>query len=230
MREIINHVKMKMGDNMRNQRMFSKIFIWMFIGLFVTGITSLYVVSNPNILLNVLGSGAYTILILFELGLVIFLSLRIKKMSYFTAAISFLMYALLTGITTASILIVYELNSLILMFGLTSFLFLVFGLIGFFTKVDLTKLGNILFMMLIGIIIAILVNFFLGNTIFDIIICSIGVLVFLGLVMYDIQKIKLLTANIENENQMAIFGALELYLDFINIFLYLLQLFGKHKD
>ena len=215
---------------METNKLFSKVFMWMFLGLLTTGFTSSYVVSNPNILTNVMGGSTYLILIILEIGLVIFLSSRIKKMSFMTAWISFILYSLVNGITIASILIVYELSSIILMFGLTALLFLIFGLIGYFTKTDLSKFGNILLMMLIGILITSLVNIFLGNEMIDMIVCAVGVIVFLGLVAYDVQKIKQLTYVIEDNNKLAIIGALELYLDFINIFLYLLQLFGNSKD
>ena len=215
---------------METNKLFSKVFMWMFLGLLTTGLTSYYVVSNPNILINILGGSTYLILILLELGVVLFLSSRIRKMSFMTAWISFIFYSLLNGITLAAILIVYELSSIILMFGLTAFLFLIFGLIGYFTNIDLSKFGNILLMMLIGILITSLINIFLGNETIDIIICAIGVLVFLGLVAYDVQKIKQLTYVMEDNNKIAILGALELYLDFINIFLYLLRLFGNSRD
>ncbi len=215
---------------MEENKLFSKVFMWMFLGLLTTGLTSYYVVSNPNILINILGGSTYLILILLELGVVLFLSSRIRKMSFMTAWISFIFYSLLNGITLAAILIVYELSSIILMFGLTAFLFLIFGLIGYFTNIDLSKFGNILLMMLIGILITSLINIFLGNETIDIIICAIGVLVFLGLVAYDVQKIKQLTYVMEDNNKIAILGALELYLDFINIFLYLLRLFGNSRD
>lgn len=212
------------------QRMFSKVFTWMFLGLFVTAGASVYVAMNPTMLLNIFGTSVYYWLVLLELGLVIFLSARIHKMSFATAGISFLLYSFVSGVTLASIVVVYEISSLILLFGLTALLFLVFGLIGYFTKIDLSKFGNIMFMILLGIIIATLVNIFMGNTMLDIIICCVGIAVFLGIVAYDIQKIKELSYGIEDENKAAIYGALQLYLDFVNIFLYLLQLFGKAKD
>lgn len=206
------------------------VFLWMFVGLFVTALTSFYVVSNPNILLNVFGSGVYFILILLEFGLVIFLSARIHKMSYLTAAISFLLYAMVTGITCAGILVVYQIGSIILMFGLTALLFLIFGIIGYITNIDLSKFGNILLIGLVGIILVGLVNFFLGNTLIDMLICMVGIVIFLGLIVYDINKIKTYLMEGEAPSKMAIYGALNLYLDFINIFLYLLRLFGKSND
>lgn len=215
---------------MKENKLFAKVFLWMFLGLFITGATSFYVASNPTMLMNIFGTSTYFILILIEFAVVIFLSMRIHKMSPITAGTCFILYSLLTGTTLASILLVYELPSIILMFGLTGILFLIFGLIGFCTKIDLSKFGNILIMMLLGVIIVSLINMFMGATLLDIIVCAIGVLVFLGLVAYDIQKIKNMSQITEDENKMAIYGALELYLDFINIFLYLLRLFGKSRD
>ena len=215
---------------MREQKMFAKVFMWMFIGLFVTAGSSYYVASNPNMLMNIFGTNTYFWLVLLEFGLVIFLSARIGKMKPMTAGITFLLYSLVSGVTLASIFVAFDLNSIMLAFGLTSMLFLIFGLIGYLTNIDLTKMGNILLMMLFGIIIVSIINIFLGNTILDIIICIIGVVAFLGLVAYDVQKIRVLTLEMEDENKAAIYGALQLYLDFVNIFLYILQLFGKHND
>lgn len=215
---------------MKENKLFAKVFLWMFLGLFVTGGTAFYVASNPTMLMNIFGTSAYFVLVLLEFAVVIFLSMRIHKMSPITAGTCFILYSLLTGTTFASILIVYELPSVILMFGLTAVLFLIFGLIGFCTKIDLSKFRNILFMMLLGVIIVSLINIFLNAPMIDIIICAIGVIVFLGLVAYDIQKIKRMSEITDDENKMAIYGALELYLDFINIFLYLLRLFGRSRD
>lgn len=215
---------------MKENKLFAKVFLWMFLGLFVTGGTSFYVASNPTMLLNIFGTSTYFILILIEFAVVIFLSMRIHKMSAITAGTCFILYSLLTGTTLASILVVYELPSIITMFVFTSILFLIFGLIGFCTKINLSKIGNILFMMLLGVIIVSLINLFMNASLLDIIVCAIGVVVFLGLVAYDIQKIKNMAEITDNENNMAIYGALELYLDFINIFLYLLRLFGKSRD
>lgn len=215
-----------MGEN----KLFAKVFLWMFLGLFITGATSFFVASNPIMLMNIFGTNTYFILILIEFAVVIFLSMRIHKMSPITAGTCFILYSLLTGTTLASILVIYELPSVITMFGFTSILFLIFGLIGFYTRINLAKFGNIFTMMLIGVILVSLINMFLGASILDMIICAVGIVLFLGLVAYDIQKIKNMSCITEDENKMAIYGALELYLDFINMFLYLLRLFGKSRD
>lgn len=208
---------------------YSKIFLWMFIGLLVTFITGIYVSTNENILTFLFQNNGFIIVLIAELITVIFLTARIKKMSPTTARISFLLYSFLTGLTFSSIFLIYELGSILLIFLVASLLFGIFALIGNYTSIDLTKLGTYLLMMLFGIIICTLINIFLNNSIFDIIITIISLIIFLGYVAYDIQKIKLLEDEIEEDN-LAIYGALQLYLDFINILLDLLNLFGKNRD
>ncbi len=208
---------------------YSKIFLWMFIGLLVTFITGIYVSTNENILTFLFQNNGFIIVLIAELITVIFLTARIKKMSPTTARISFLLYSFLTGLTFSSIFLIYELGSIILIFLVASLLFGIFALIGNYTSIDLTKIGTYLLMMLFGIIICTLINIFLNNSTFDIIITIISLIIFLGYVAYDIQKIKLLEDEIEEDN-LAIYGALQLYLDFINILLDLLNLFGKNRD
>ena len=146
-----------------------------------------------------------------------------------TAKISYLLYTFFSGLTFASLFVVYKLESIILVFAVTAILFLVFALIGQFTKLDLSKIGTYLVMMLIGIILCTIVNLFLQNSTFDIVISAISIIVFLGFIAYDIQKLKRLNGFITEDN-LAIIGAFELYLDFINIFIDLLRLFGKSDD
>lgn len=215
---------------MEKNKLFAKVFLWMFLGLLVTGLSGYYVFSNPNILMNVFGSNVYWILVLIEFGLVVFLATRIRKMSFITAATCFMLYSVITGVTLSSIFVVYELGSIMLIFGLTSLLFLIFGLIGFITKIDFSKFGNILLMALLGLILVTFVNLLLNSSMLETILSGVGVLIFCGLVIYDIQKIKMISSSIEDENKAAIQGALELYLDFINIFIHLLSFFEKSND
>ena len=120
-------------------------------------------------------------------------------------------------------------SSIIFIFLITALVFLIFALIGYFTKINLTKLGTILFMGLIGILIASIINIFVQSQTFDLILVIIGIIVFIGYIAYDINKVKRLEGQID-EDKLSIIGALELYLDFINLFIRLLQLFGKNKD
>lgn len=214
---------------MNQNRMLSKVFGWMFIGLLLTFITGYYLASNEYTFYKLFTGGKYLLLVLLELGLVVFLSTRIHKMKPATAKVVFMLYSIVSGLTFSSIFVVYELQSILLVFFLAALVFGIFALIGYFVKVDLSKLGTYLLMMLIAVLICIIVNLFLGNEMFDIIINSICLIVFIGFTAYDVQKIKKLANSTTNEN-IAIIGALELYLDFINIFLSLLNLFGNSRD
>lgn len=210
-------------------KIYSKIYLWLFIGLLVTFITGAYTATNEDALSVIFNNGYYWIFVILELGLAIFLAARIHKMQPTTARICYLLYSFITGLTFASLFVVYKLESIILVFAITSVLFLIFALIGSKTKMDLSKLGTYLIMMLIGIILCTIVNLFLQNSTFDIVISAISIIVFLGFIAYDMQKIKRLINYIPEEN-LPIIGAFELYLDFINVFIDLLRLFGKADD
>lgn len=210
-------------------KVYSKVYLWLFIGLLVTFLTGVYTATNKDALEVIFSKGFYWIFAVVEIGIAIFLSARIAKMSTTSARICYLLYTFLTGLTFSSIFIAYKLTSIIMVFGITSALFLGFALIGTYTKLDLSKLGTYLFMMLIGIIICTIVNIFLHNTMFDILICSVGIIIFLGYIAYDIQRISSLEEYIE-EDKVAVYGAFQLYLDFINVFVDLLRLFGDSND
>lgn len=210
-------------------KILSKVFLWMFAGLLVTFITGYTVSINENMLYNIFSGGTYIFIVVVELLLVIILSARIAKLKSTTAKILFLLYSFTTGLTFGSIFVVYELTSIMLIFLITSLLFGVFALIGYKTDIDLSKFSTYLLMMLVGIIICIIINMFLNNSTFDMFISCISVIVFLGFTAYDIQKVKDLEGQLPEDN-LAIIGALELYLDFINIFLDLLKLFGRSDD
>lgn len=215
---------------MKENKIFSKIFMWMFLGLLVTFGVAYYISTNENMVYNIFSGGKYWIVWIAELVVVIWLSARITKMNPMTAKILFLLYSLLTGITLSSIFVIYEITSIVFVFLISAVVFLIMGLIGYFTKIDLTKLGTILMMALLAIIIASIINIFIGSEVFNLGLCIVGLIVFLGFVAYDIQKIKKMLPMFPDEDNLAIYGALELYLDFINIFLRLLQLFGNERD
>lgn len=215
---------------MEIKNVLSKVFLWMFLGLLVTFGTGYYISTNENMVYNIFSGGMYFFLVILELILVIVLSARIRKMNPMTAKIMFLLYSFVTGVTFAAIFIEFKLESIMFVFLVTAIVFGIFALIGHYTKLDLTKIGTFLLMALLGIIICIIINIFLNSETFDIVISCVSVVVFLGFTAYDVQKIKLLSYNFENEDNLAIIGALELYLDFINIFLDLLRLFGDSKD
>lgn len=215
---------------MEVNKIFPKVFMWMFIGLLVTFGVGAFVMSNENMLYNIFETNLYWVIFIAQIAVVIWLSARIQKMKESTATILFLLYSMLTGLTFSSIFVVFELNSIMLVFAVTALLFAVFACIGYFTKIDLTKISTYLLMALLGLIIVSLVNIFLGNDTLDLILCCIGVLIFVVYTAYDMQKIKLLAASMEQEHKVAIIGALELYLDFINLFIRLLQLIGNSRD
>lgn len=210
-------------------KIYSNMFLWLFVGLLVTFGTGIYTASNEAAINAIFGKNLYIVLVLAELGVAIFLSARISKMQPTTAKVLYLAYTFLSGLTFASLFIVYKLTSILIVFGVTSVLFLIFALIGRYTKLNLSKLGTYLLMMLLGIIICSIVNAFIGNTTFDIILCIVSIVIFLGFIAYDVQKIERLEGLIDDEN-LAILGAFELYLDFINIFIDLIRLFGDTRD
>ena len=214
---------------LQDNKIFSKIFFWMFIGLAITFGIGYYVSINENMLYNVF-SKYYILLIIAELVVVIWLSARIRKMKPTTAKLLFCAYSFLTGLTFSSIFVVYKMTSIVMVFGITSLVFLIFALIGYYTKLDLTKIGTYLFMILLGVIICSLINMFVGSETFDLALTIICLIVFIVYVAYDIHIIKRNLYAIEEEDNLAIYGALQLYLDFINIFLRLLQLFGRSRD
>lgn len=209
--------------------LYSKMFMWMFVGLLITFLVGYYVSTNENMIYNIFATKFYWVIYISEIVTVIVLSARILKMSKNGAIFGFLLYSFLSGLTFSSIFLTFKMSSIIFIFLITALVFLIFALIGYFTKINLTKLGTILFMGLIGILIASLINIFVQSQTFDLILVIIGIIVFIGYIAYDINKVKRLEGQID-EDKLSIIGALELYLDFINLFIRLLQLFGKSKD
>lgn len=211
----------------------AKVFGWMFVGLVLTAVISAYFAASgraENLVNN--HSLLFFGLIIAELALVFGLSFAIKKISAFTASLAFLAYAALNGVTLSVIFLAYTATSITSVFVAAAAMFGVMALFGMTTKRDLTKLGSLLIMALLGLIVAMIVNIFLHSPGFNLAISAIGVLIFVGLTAYDAQKLKRLgTAGLAGEtaSKAAIIGALSLYLDLINIFLFLLQLFGQRR-
>lgn len=214
---------------MRN-KLFSKVFAWMFIGLIITFATGFYVAMHPNMLYNIFSTGLHFGLLILEIVLVVWLSARSHKMKFSTASIVYVIYSVVTGLTFSSFFVIYELGSIMFIFALTALLFGIFALLGYTTNTDLSKFSTIFLMGLIGIILATIINIFLNNSMLEIIISWVSIILFLGITAHDIQKIKALSNVITDENAIAIIGALDLYLDFINIFIDLIRIFGKTRD
>ena len=215
---------------MYNNNFLSKVFMYMFIGLLVTFLTGYIVSVNENMLLAIFKKGLYWIFAIIEVILVIFLSARIRKMGTTAARICFIIYSFVSGLTFSSIFVVYDIGYIMYVFVIAAILFGVFALIGYFTKIDLSKLGTILLMALFGVIICSIVNIFLRSEGFNLGIIIASLVIFLLYVAYDMKKVKQLQNVFENEDNLAICGALELYLDFINIFLDLLRLLSNNRD
>lgn len=215
-----------------NNKILSKSFIWMFIGLLVTFITGYAVAHNETMIINIFKNSVYWILCLVELGLVIFLSARVRTMGKNTARIFFILYSFVSGLTFSSVFIVYKLTSILFVFLIAAVIFLIFGLIGYFTKLDLSKWWTYLMMALIGVLICYLVNLFLAYETVDLVLSIIVILIFIGFTAYDVQKIKRLAEEEIDlpEDNLSIINALNLYLDYINIFLHLLNIIGNSKD
>lgn len=208
------------------------VFGWMFLGLAVTGVTSLFVLGTPA-LLQTLAGGAMWVLFLVELGLVFWLSARGLQMSASKATGVFLLYSALNGITLAPIALVYTGHSISSAFAIAGTMFGAMAMYGYVTKRDLSGWGSFLFMGLIGLILASLVSFFIGGGgMMSFVINIVGVIIFVGLTAYDVQKIKHMGASMMGGGadvgvrQVAILGALSLYLNFINMFIFILRLIG----
>lgn len=209
-----------------------KVYLWMAMALVITGFTAYGVATSPALMSAILMNRMLFVgLIIAEFGLVIWLTAAINRLSLSVATLMFVIYSVINGATLSVIFLVYTMSSITNVFFITAGTFAAMAFIGYTTKKDLSGMGKFLMMALIGLIIASVVNLFMRSTGLQLIMSYIGVLVFSGLTAYDSQKIKqmLMTAEDTGETaqKIALLGALSLYLDFINLFLYLLRIFGK---
>ena len=218
------------------------VYMWMAAAMCITAGVAFFTASSPALLNLIYGnSAAIWVLFLAELGLVMWISAGINRLSPTTATALFLLYSAINGLTLSFIFFAYEIGTIYQAFAASALTFGAMSLFGYTTKKDLSGLGSFLFMGLIGLIIASVINIFWGNSMMDAIITYIGVFLFVGLTAYDTQKIKQMCYAVDQGSAMgysdaaaprriAILGALTLYLDFINLFLYLLRLFGRNRD
>ena len=209
-----------------------KVYLWMTMALAITGFTAYGVATSPGILQTIYSNPAVMWgLVIAELILVITVSGAINRLSLSVATLLFIVYSVLNGALLSSVFLVYTASSVATVFFITAGTFAAMALVGYTTKNDLSSMGKILLMALIGMIIATIVNLFVKSTGLELIISYIGVLVFVGLTAYDSQKIKQMLLQApdasEGAQKVALLGALSLYLDFINLFLYLLRIFGR---
>lgn len=212
----------------------TKVYTWMSAALVITGLTAYLVASSPTLIGLVVGNRLIFFgLIIGELALVSYLAAAVHRMSVDMAIFAFLFYALLNGFTLSILFVAYTTASIASTFFVTAGTFAAMSAYGYFTKKDLTTIGNLLFMALIGLVIASVVNWFLKSPMIYWITTFAGILIFVGLTAYDTQKIKNMNIigneGTDEDKKEAIAGALILYLDFINLFIYLLRLLGQRK-
>lgn len=211
--------------------LFKSLYMQMAAALTVTGLTAYFLSQSDAFITFLFSSPSFVWICLFaELGVVWWLSSRVMRMSMGSATLLFILYSVLTGMTFSTIFLVYDLETVATTFFVTAGTFFAMSLIGYLTKMDLSRVGNVLYMMLIGLVIASVVNIFVAWSTLDWIITYAGAIIFVGLIAFDTQKIKHLFleygAADEVGQKLSLLGALTLYLDFINLFLFLLRIFG----
>ncbi len=211
-----------------------KVYVWMTLALVITGFTAYAVATSPALLMAIVGNRFVLLgLIVAELALVVGISGAINRLSLTAATLMFVLYSVINGATLSVVFLAFTMSSITSVFFITACTFATMALVGYTTKKDLTSMGRMLFMALIGLVIATVVNMFMRNSGLDMILNYVGVLVFVGLTAYDTQKIKeqlMMADNMgEAAQKVALVGALTLYLDFINLFLYLLRILGKRE-
>ena len=211
-----------------------KVFVWMTLALIITGFTAYGISQSPGIISAIATNRIlFWGLLLAEIGLVVWLSAGINRLSVMGATLVFILYSVLNGVTMSFIFLAYTMTSITSVFFITAGTFGAMAVYGYVTKTDLTSMGKLLLMALIGLIIATIVNMFLHYSLLTMICSYAGVLIFTGLTAYDTQKIKMMLADADEYSEvgqpLAILGALSLYLDFINLFLYLLRIFGRRE-
>jgi uncharacterized protein len=211
----------------------SKVYGWMFLGLLITAATALGVASSPLLIETlILNRILFWILLLAQLGLVFYLSARVEKMAPATAAGLFMLYSALVGVSTSVILLIYTGASIVSTFVITAGMFGALAVFGTMTKRNLAGVGQFMFMGLIGLILAMIVGMFWQSGALQFVISVVGVLVFTGLTAWDAQRLKQMAVSLPDGRvgSYAVVGALSLYLDFINLFFFLLRFMGGRRD
>ena len=212
-----------------------RVYGWMAVALAATAATAYYVSTQPQIYMAILTKPFYLIgLIVFQLALVIGINCFINRLSYPMALLLFMIYAVSLGVTLSAIFITYSMGSIVTTFAVTSGTFAAMAVYGYVTGADLTSMGNICMMILWGIILALLVNMYFQNPFVEIVLSAVGVIVFALLTAYDAQKLKMIAQELVHDKEMSdkasVLGALTLYLDFVNLFLFLLRFMGRRDE
>ncbi|MBP3455120.1 MAG: Bax inhibitor-1/YccA family protein [Alistipes sp.] len=215
--------------------LFKSLYMQMAAALTITGLTAYFIASSPELMATIFSNRASVwILIFAQLGVVMWLSSRALSMSMTAATLLFILYSVLTGVTFSVIFLAFTGETIATTFFITAGTFLAMSLVGYVTRMDLTRMGSILFMLLIGVIIATVVNIFMHSETIYWVTTYAGVVIFVGLIAFDTQKIKHIFMSVdsvdETTQKVALLGALTLYLDFINLFLFLLRILGGNRD
>ncbi|MBQ5847992.1 MAG: Bax inhibitor-1/YccA family protein [Treponema sp.] len=222
------------SEQLVQRKFLTKVYGWMSLALLLSGITAFIVANSPFLINLVFGNKiGFPLLAIGEIVLVWWLSASIRKISTMTASIAFLAYSVINGATLASIFHVFSLNSIIVVFLVSALMFIGMSLYGVFSKSDIMSFGRYFSMAIIGLIVASVINIFLKSSGFNWVISIVTVVIFTGLTAYDTRKMILVSQQADGSDMFqkaSIIGALELYLDFINIFLALLRIFGKSRD
>ncbi|MDB5025260.1 MAG: Inner rane protein YbhL [Mucilaginibacter sp.] len=226
-------------DADQSRKFIANVFMWMFVALGISSIAAYSFASSP-VLLELLFDATtrqptllFYVVMFSPLAFVLLIRFGLNRISYIGLSLLFVAYSVATGISLSFILLVYTSSSVLGVFLTSSVVFGVMAVAGYTTKTDLTKFGSLMIMLLVGIIIASLINMFMHSSGLDMLISYVGVAVFVGLTAYDVQKLKRIGAGLEygdaSAKKMALMGGLTLYLDFINLFLMLLRIFGRRK-
>ena len=229
-----NYVSQHTATDVAVSALFKSVYMQMAAALSITGLVAYFLSQSQDFWIFLANNTSLIwVVLIAQIALVIWLSARFTRMSMTTATLLFILYSAMMGVTMSTIFMVYTMSSIASVFFITAGMFLVMSLLGYFTRIDLTRLGSLLFMALIGVIIASLVNIFLKSEMLYWVVSYVAVVVFVGLTAYDTQKIKQMLVEYGEVDEMgyklALFGALTLYLDFINLFLYLLRIFGDRR-
>ena len=229
-----NYVSQHTATEVAVSALFKSVYMQMAAALSITGLVAYFLSQSQDFWIFLANNTSLIwVVLIAQVVLVIWLSARFTRMSMTTATLLFILYSAMMGVTMSTIFMVYTMSSIASVFFITAGMFLVMSLLGYFTRMDLTRLGSVLFMALIGVIIASLVNIFLKSEMLYWVVSYVAVVVFVGLTAYDTQKIRQMLVEYGEVDEMgyklALFGALTLYLDFINLFLYLLRIFGDRR-
>ena len=235
---VYNNV-IQINDADSTRKFLANVFMWMFVALGISAVFAYVFASTPSLMQSMVDPATHSLsglayLVMFApLAFVLIMSFGVNRISYPVLALLFVAYSAVTGISLSFWLLAFTASSVLSVFLTTSIVFGIMAVAGYTTKTDLTKFGSILIMALIGIVVASLVNMFLHSSGMDMIISYIGVAGFVGLTAYDVQKLKNIGAGITygdaTASKMALMGGLTLYLDFINLFLMLLRIFGRRR-